>query len=200
VRLPDAPIICCISEGRANADNFREVRSSILEKIKIASRFSVNIFQIREKSLTAEQLFDLTSSAVDAANGQVLIFLNDRVDIALAAGAAGVHLPSCGLPVDWVRRHVGSGLLIGVSTHSMEEAVSARDSGADYAAFGPVFESPGKGNGVGMMELASVCAAAAPMPVLALGGIEEKQANEAIRSGAAGFAAIRHLNKLLEPK
>ena len=197
MKLPAEPIVYCISEGRANSENFREVRDDILEKIKNAADRGVNMFQIREKVLSADLLYDLTIGAVSAAGESVRVLVNDRADIAMAAGAAGVHLPSRGLPARELRKHVPADMLIAVSTHSLEEVKAAKDDGADLVTFGPIFASPGKGDGVGIAALAEICSASGDLPVVALGGIDGGRINEVLRGGAFGFAAIRYLNELL---
>lgn len=197
--LPEKPIIYCISEGRARGHNFQETKADITAKIANAADRGVHLFQIREKQLSAAGLFELAWESVNAAAGtQVQVLVNGRADVALAAGAAGVHLPSNGLRPADLRKHVPSGFIIGVSTHSADEVLIAREQGADFAVFGPVFASPGKGNGVGLDLLRAAVALAGPMPVLALGGIDQVRAAEVLAAGASGWAAIRYLNELLE--
>jgi thiamine-phosphate pyrophosphorylase len=196
---PTGTTVYAITEGRANQTNFLQQKNDIIEKARKAAACGVTHLQIREKDLSAVLQLDLTRSVVEAAAGTgVRILVNGRFDIALAAGADGVHLPADGLPVDAVRRHVPEGFLIGVSTHSVEKAVAAKRDGADMIVFGPVFESPGKGDGVGLEILREVCRAAAPSPVLALGGIHENNFRLALGAGASGFAAIRFLNAVIE--
>ena len=120
--------------------------------------------------------------------------MNDRFDIAVAAGAAGVHLPADSLPVIVVRENVGPDMIIGVSTHGSEEVVAAAEQGADFAVFGPVFDTPGKGPAKGLGALAAVCREAGGFPVLGLGGVDHGNFRSVIDAGAAGFAAIRSLN------
>jgi thiamine-phosphate pyrophosphorylase len=197
--LPETPIIYCISEGRARGHNFQEIKADITAKIASAADRGVHLFQIREKQLSAAGLFELAREAVNASAGTLVqVLVNGRADIALAAGAAGVHLPSDGLRPAELRNHVPSGFIIGVSTHSDDEVAAARDQGADFAVFGPVFASPGKGNAVGLELLRAAIPLAGPMPVLALGGIDEVRSAEVLAAGASGWAAIRYLNELLE--
>ena len=135
-----------------------------------------------------------------AALGRVArrVIVNDRLDVALAAGAAGVHLGGESVParevVRWCRRrNAPAGFLIGVSCHSLEEAREAEDSGASYVFFGPVFETPSKkkfGPPQGIARLGEACRAVR-IPVIAIGGVNEGNVAECLRAGAAGIAAIR---------
>ena len=157
--------------------------------------YSVSIVQVREKNLTAGQLFDVVSEAVHETRGtRTLVLVNDRFDIALAAQADGVQLRSDSVHAHNVRAHVPVGFIIGVSAHSIEEVMSARDSRADFALLGPIFSTPGKSRNLGVGLLKQVCEAAAPFPVFALGGIDATNAHAAIAARAAGVAAIRFMN------
>lgn len=141
---------------------------------------------------------DLARFAVSegrAASTRVVI--NDRVDVGLAANAAGVHLGEQSLPLEIVaewRRSAGRpDFMIGVSTHSLEAARAAEKGGADYIFFGPVFATPSKaqyGEPQGIARLREVCPAVG-IPVLAIGGVNLENAVECIAAGAAGIAAIR---------
>jgi thiamine-phosphate pyrophosphorylase len=146
--------------------------------------------QLREKDLDGRALLALARSlrAVTAAAGAKL-YINDRVDVALAANADGVHLGGRSLaPADV--RALAPHLLIGVSTHDPKEVERAAAARADFVVFGPVFATPSKpGKFVGVDRLAQVVALG--VPVLALGGIDEKNAHSCILSGASGVAVIR---------
>lgn len=145
--------------------------------------------QIREKHLEDRPLWDLTRRARAALPPPVQLLVNGRLDVALAAGADGVHLPSDGVPVAALRARFGPDVLIGRSTHGIEEVERARGEGADYVVFGPVYETPGKGAPVGLAALER--AAAAGLPVYALGGVTLERFGELAGAGAAGVAAIR---------
>lgn len=149
----------------------------------------VDAVQIREKDLNDRALWEIARSARAVLPGATRLLVNGRADVALAAGAGGVHLPGDGVPADALRRRFGPGLLLGVSTHAVDEVERARDAGADYATFGPVWETPGKGPATGTAELAR--AAATGLPVYALGGVTIERFGAVAAAGAAGVAAIR---------
>ncbi len=149
--------------------------------------------QLREKSLTSRDYFELARGvrAVTARYGARLL-INDRVDIALAVGADGVHLPETGLPATVVRKLLGSGKLLGVSCHSLEAAQSAEFDGADFVTFGPVYRTPSKaayGDPLGMPSLLEVTRSLA-IPVFALGGITRDRLPELSASGIRRVACI----------
>jgi thiamine-phosphate pyrophosphorylase len=149
--------------------------------------------QLREKDLAGRGLLRLARAleAICGAAGQPLV-VNDRLDVAVAAGAAGAHLPSAGVPPADARRFLGSWALVGVSCHSAEDVARAKAGGADFATFGPVFETPSKreyGPPVGLASLAE--AAGLGLPLYGLGGVDAGNAGEVIAAGAHGVAAIR---------
>src|SRR5437763_1223409 len=147
-----------------------------------AVRDSVDMIQVREKDLPAHELFDLVCKIRDLTVGTTTrILVNDRADIALAAGIDGVHLPGNGLPAERVRPLVR---LLGVSTHSVDEAIHAERAGTDFIVFGPVFDSPGK-NAVGVEALRKVVTSVR-IAVLAIGGITSANSDQVLRAGAAG--------------
>jgi thiamine-phosphate pyrophosphorylase len=149
---------------------------------------AVDLIQIREKDLDARALFQLTRRAVErAAHTVTRILVNDRLDVALAAGADGVHLRGGSIAPDRVRVTFPD-VVIAVSCHTVEEARNA--AGADWIVFGPVFDTPGKGPAVGL-DLLKEAAAAVPVPVLALGGVNYANAQACLDAGAAGIAGIR---------
>lgn len=193
------PVTYCISEGSLSGSDPDDHRAAIIERVRIASRCGIDLFQVREKGLDTDVLFQLSKEAVKAARDTKLkVLVNDRVDVALSAGAAGVHLPSNGLPVSAVRSSTPAGFVIGVSTHSLDDVIAASSDGADFAVFGPVFPSPGKPTHTGLDMLKEVCSAAAPFPILALGGIDESNFQMALDAGAFGYASIRYLNAVVD--
>jgi thiamine-phosphate diphosphorylase len=163
----------------------------LLTYVNAAVRNGVDIIQIREKDLDARTLYELACRIRDAAAGTpTKVIVNDRLDIALAANLDGVHLPANGLPASRVRPLVR---LLGCSTHSLAETLQAERDGADFAIFGPIFETPGK-TPVGLDAQRQVTSAV-HIPVLAIGGITLENSREVLDSGAAGIAAIRLFQK-----
>ena len=149
----------------------------------------VDWIQIREKGLEARELLDLVRRAI-ALGGKIIV--NGRMDVALAGGAAGLHLPAGSIaPRSW-RAIAPAGFLIGVSCHTVDEVHIAENEGADYALFGPVFAPLSKTSDLtprGLDGLAEA-AHAVRIPVLAVGGITRENAPACAASGAAGVAGI----------
>ena len=154
----------------------------------------IPLFQIREKKLLTRTLYDLVSQAVEITRGTATrLLVNDRFDVARTAGADGVHLTSVSLPVRVVRQACGPEFLIRASTHSLEEARRARDEGADFVVFGPVFEIESKrayGPPQGLEKLQRVTSELQGFPVLAIGGVTLDNAESCFAAGASGFAGI----------
>jgi len=154
----------------------------------------IDLVQIREKDLTTRELVALVQSALEAARGTpTRVVVNDRLDVALALGASGVHLGRQSLEPRLVRRLVPQNFLIGVSCHSLEEARDAEAAGASYIIFGPVFETPSKlafGPPLGIEALREA-ATNLKLPVLAVGGVTLESARGCFQAGASGIAAIR---------
>lgn len=179
---------------------------ALLDVIRAAAAAGVDWVQIREKDLPARELFELVKEAVSFASVRpgstrlrsIRIIVNDRLDVALAAGAAGVHLGHASAPAREVVRWCRAGdapadFLVGVSCHSLEGVQEAENAGASYTYFGPIYETPSKipfGKPHGVEELAQV-ANAVSIPVIAIGGVNASNALHCIHSGAAGIAAIR---------
>lgn len=156
--------------------------------------------QVRRKELSDRALLALAVRCRRGLAPPARLLVNGRLDVALGAGADGVHLPAIGLPTREVRRlaeSLGAKALIGRSTHHPDEVARARDEGADYATFGPVYPTPGKaryGPPPGLPGLER--AAALGLPVLALGGVSLERLDEVARAGAAGAAGIRGFQDL----
>ena len=169
----------------------------------------VDWVQIREKDLPGAELLALAEEAV-AAKGHSRVVINDRLDVAMAARADGVHLGETSLPVAqvaaWICKaraagQVEKGFVVGASCHSLESARQAERDGADYIFFGPAFATPSKaafGAPQGLERLRQVCAGLR-IPVLAIGGITLENVRPCIEAGAAGIAAIRLFQNAKDP-
>jgi thiamine-phosphate pyrophosphorylase len=161
--------------------------------IEAALRGGVKFIQLREKHFPTRKLLDMAYWMLGLTkeyNAQLLI--NDRVDIALAVNADGVHLGQKSLPAHAVRKIAGNKLLIGVSTHSFDEAVGAEEDGADFITLGPIYQTPSKlkyGNPIGIDVLRRVKSKVS-IPVLPIGGIKLDKVKEVMDAGADGVALI----------
>lgn len=203
------PIFCYVTDRRdlESAPNPSESERvdagalggrSLRDSIRRAALAGAGWIQIREKDMDARSLVELARFAVAetrAAGARVLV--NERLDVALAASAAGVHLGEKSLSLsalaEWRRAADRMDFLIGVSCHSLEAAREAWWGGADYIFFGPVFATPSKaafGAPQGIDRLREICASV-EIPVLAIGGVNLENARECLAAGAAGIAAIR---------
>ena len=149
--------------------------------------------QLREKDLEARELLALAGGLRESTRRHgARLLVNDRADVALAAGADGVQRTHLSLPVDALRAITPAGFLIGASAHSTSEAREAVDHGADFVVFGPVYDTPSKrryGPPQGLAALESV-ARAVSRPVLAVGGLTPERVAEVLAAGAAGVAVI----------
>ena len=176
----------------------RQLRSvSLAAVIRETLRAGVDMVQVREKDLTSRELIALVEEALSATRrperGGARVVVNDRVDVALAAGADGVHLGAHSMPAQVVRRFAPRPFVIGVSCHSLAEAMAAESGGADYLVLGPVFETPSKlgyGPPLGLEKLRNVTSRIS-IPVLALGGITVERIRPCLEAGASGIAGIR---------
>lgn len=194
-----APLVCLITPGETGGettptgDDFLR----LLATVRAAAGAGVSIVQLREKLLPARVLYELAARSAEIVRGtRTRLVVNDRADIARAAGADGVHLTARSLDAATVRAVFGPDFLIGVSAHTLDEARAARDGGANFALFGPVFDTPSKrayGPPVGLGRLAEVARHLAPFPVLAVGGVTRENCAPTLEAGARGVAAIRLL-------
>ena len=193
--LSARPITYLITNGEATPDNFEIQKKVILDSIRSALECGVSYVQIREKLLTAKLLYRLVAEAADLSRScSTCLLVNDRTDIAVAAGADGVHLTSRSMSARDVRTAFGDEILVAVSTHSLAEVEAAASESADLVVFGPVFKTPDKREPLSLTELAMVCSKMSGFPVLALGGVDADNFQQVMDVGAAGFAGIRCFN------
>jgi thiamine-phosphate pyrophosphorylase len=167
---------------RKPAGGFR----ALMEIIRDQMYLGIDLIQIREKDLSARELFEFTLAVIEVRDseikkaGKTKILVNTRADVALAAGADGVHLPAS------APHETLPGLLVGRSCHTLLEVKHAQ---ADFVTYGPVFESPGKGKALGLDALKAACHLG--KPVYALGGVNWDNADSCVHAGAIGIAGIR---------
>jgi len=180
--------LCYITDRRGLAP------SPLLPHLQAAVKAGVDLIQLREKDLASRELHSLAKSAVEISRGSgTRIVMNDRLDLAMAAGAHGVHLGGQSVPPEVVRRNVEKEFLIGTSCHSVQDALNAEAGGADYILLGPIFDTPSKrpyGPPLGLNKLSEV-ANRIRIPVLALGGITVERVRPCLQAGATGIAGIR---------
>ena len=212
------PILCYVT-GRLSlhAAHQKDLLEPLLEKIEIVAASGVDWIQLREKDLSGKQSASRTREALrriakqaSRPQGASRILVNDRLDVALAEQAGGVHLGENSLTVKDAKRLLQAspaaktpspGFLVGVSCHSLQAAQSAALAGADYIFFGPVFPTPSKaafGLPQGLERLAEVCTSVT-IPVLAIGGISLENAPLCFSAGASGIAAIRLFQDSADP-
>ena len=194
-RFPAArPVLCLVTDrARLRSRGVEDDVGAALALIRSAAAAGIDLVQIRETGLTDRALGNLVERAVEAARGTTTrILVNDRVDIALAHGAHGVHLKGESVPAARVREHAGADWIVGRSVHGLEESREVTAGGGlDYVCLGTVFATASKPGrrplGAGLLQQA---AAALPLPVLAIGGVTRERVTEIAASGAAGVAAI----------
>lgn len=207
-----SPVLCYVTDRHALSGG--ETPENLVKRIAAAIDEGVDWIQVRERDLPARWLREVVSAAVKLSSQKfvkhpeiprVRVIVNDRLDIAIAAGADGVHLGGESLPVGEINKMRTSGVfpegfLIGTSCHSEEGAQTAEREDADYVFFGPIFETPAKikfGAPQGIGRLAEVCKSVR-IPVIAIGGITRKNAADCVAAGAAGIAAIRMLQEAVD--
>jgi thiamine-phosphate pyrophosphorylase len=189
------PCLCLVTDRGLCRDTPLE------EKVAQAVEGGVNLVQLREKDLPGGELLRLGERLREVTRGRALLFVNERVDVALLCGADGVQLGEEALPAGAVRRLVGDGLLIGRSVHSLEGALQAQEDGADLLVVGTIFPTashPGtQPAGVGLL---SEIARRVAIPLLAIGGVKAGNAPQVIEAGASGAAVISAILASPEPK
>jgi thiamine-phosphate pyrophosphorylase len=214
----ESPLLCYVTDRHAlRVANPAESLAALTQKIEEIAAAGVDWVQIREKDLTASDLASLTRRALLIAaqpsakrSCAIRVLVNDRLDVALAERAGGVHLGEKSLPLSEAKRliqstpvkqTIGESFLTGVSCHSLEAAEAAEREGADYIFFGPIFATPSKetfGPPQDVERLRDVCRSVS-IPVLAIGGITLDNAESCMVAGAAGIAAIRLLQDAINP-
>jgi thiamine-phosphate pyrophosphorylase len=195
-------LLCYITDRTQFTGSPSQQRRHLVSTTLAAARTGVDLIQLREKDLGARELEMLAGELLHALKDfpHTRLLINSRTDVAIAAGAHGVHLPADDITASEARaiftKAGATQPTIGASCHTAGEVAKAEAHGADFAVFGPVFEKEGrKISAAGLAGLREVCnrpgAAAARMPVLALGGVTLDNASACLACGADGIAAIR---------
>jgi thiamine-phosphate pyrophosphorylase len=176
---------------------------AVLDAVRAALRARAPAVQLRGKEMGAREMTALARALLaETRAAGALLFVNDRVDVALAAGADGAHVGQDDLPAAAARRIAPPGFLLGVSAETAELARRAEADGADYVGVGPVYATaskPDAGGAVGVARIAEV-AAAVRIPVVGIGGIDAAGAGPVIRTGAAGVAVIGAVMRAPDPE
>jgi len=174
-------------------DRTLSLERSTVEVVRAAIRGGVSCVQLREKGCSTREFMDEARllKALLAGTG-VPLFINDRLDVALAVGADGVHLGQNDLPIVDARRLVGDRMIIGISAESVADAIRAEAEGADYIGASPVFTTPTKTDTAPPLGLAGLRAIrrAVRLPIVAIGGIDDDNAAQVLRAGADGLAVV----------
>lgn len=195
-RLQDARLYLCTDS--------RAARGDLAAFADAALRGGVDVIQLREKGLEArEELAALEVLAHAARRHGALLAVNDRADLALAAGADVLHLGQDDLPVPWARRVVGDDVLLGRSTHDEAQAAAAAgEVGADYFCTGPCWPTPTKpGRPASGLDLVRATAAAAPArPWFAIGGIDHDRLDDVLAAGATRVVVVRAITEADDPE
>ena len=181
------PVICLITDRRRGGED------ATVDRLRWAADAGVHLVQVRERDLDGGPLTSLVRRCVDAVRGsRTRVLVNDRVDVALAAGAHGVHLRADSMPAARVRALCPAGFLVGRSVHARDEAIAAAAAGGlDYLLFGTVFATTSKpGRAPAGLDALAAVASAVTIPVLAVGGVTPDKVEQVVMAGAAGFAAI----------
>ena len=175
----------------------------LVDVVRAALRGGAPAIQLRAKTEPARETVALARALREETRAAgALLFVNDRLDVALVAGADGAHVGEDDIPVLAARRIVPPRFLLGRSVETPEQALRAREDGADYVGVGPVYETASKddaGLPVGLARISAV-ADAAGVPVVAIGGIDEENAADVARAGAAGVAVIRAVMQAPDPE
>lgn len=171
----------------------RHLVSNLEAAVDDACRAGIRAVQLREKDLSGRALLDYAKRLqVATKRHNADLFVNDRSDVALACGARGVHCPERGIKPSTAKRLLGDDAQVGASTHSLAGLRNAERDDADFALFGPIFETPSKtrfGEPHGLDTLRVACETVR-FPVFAVGGVDAGRARECLAAGAAGVAVI----------
>ena len=176
-------------------NRYQDSVESFLEKIETACRSGVTIIQLREKNLTTNQYYQLAKQVKKITDAyQLPLIIDDRLDVCLAVDAAGLHIGDDELPVSVARQVLGPDKILGVTAKTVERALEAEESGADYLGTGAIFPTTTKENApiTLISTLKTICQRVA-IPVVAIGGLTSENIDQLIDTGIAGVAVVRDL-------
>ena len=188
------PALCLVTDRqRCNGRRIEDVVDSAIDG-------GVGLVQLRERDLPAVELYSLAMRLKDVVGNRALLFVNDRVDVALAAGVDGVQLGETALPLHAAREVSTGNLLLGRSVHSVDGAIQAQSQGADLLTLGTIFPTASHPGGItGGIALVREVAAGVDLPFLAIGGIEAENVGDVIACGASGAAVITAITTARDP-
>ena len=189
------PVLCLVV-SKADAKD-----GDIEKLVREAVAGGVTMVQLRDRVLAAGELLEVARNLKRVTRGKALLMINDRVDVAEAVEADGVHLPENGLPTRVVRSIMGRYVVLGRSVHSADVAHQASHDGAEFVIAGTVYKSPSKPEvkpaGLGLI---SEITKDVSQPVLAIGGVTADKVEDLIKAGAAGVAVVSAITKAEDPK
>ncbi|VNG51675.1 thiamine-phosphate pyrophosphorylase [Streptococcus pneumoniae] len=176
-------------------NRYQDSLKRFLEKVETACRSGVTIVQLREKNLTTNQYYQLAKQVKEITDAyQVPLIIDDRLDVCLAVDAAGLHIGDDELPVSVARQVLGPDKILGVTAKTVERALEAEESGADYLGTGAIFPTTTKENApiTLISTLKTICQTVA-IPIVAIGGLTSENIDQLIGTGIAGVAVVRDL-------
>ena len=176
-------------------NRYQDSLENFLEKVETACRSGVTIVQLREKNFTTNQYYQLAKQVKEITDAyQVPLIIDDRLDVCLAVDAAGLHIGDDELPVSVARQVLGPEKILGVTAKTVERALEAEESGADYLGTGAIFPTTTKENApiTLISTLKTICQRVA-IPVVAIGGLTSENIDQLIDTGIAGLAVVRDL-------
>ena len=188
------PLLCLVTDRlRCNGRPLEDVVDAAVES-------GVGMVQLREKDLPASELYSLALRLRDVVGSRASLFINDRVDLALAVRADGVQLGENALPIEAARQVAGGNLLLARSVHSVSGALDAEAKGADLLTLGTIFPTASHpGAYTGGLSLISEVAESVNLPFLGIGGIDASNAGQVIAAGASGTAVITAITTAEDP-
>jgi thiamine-phosphate pyrophosphorylase len=167
-------------------------KKGTLSDVREAVESGCRIVQYREKDKSTKEMVEEASEIKRICNGRAIFIVNDRIDIALAVDANGVHIGQDDMPIEMTRKLLGEDKIIGLSVNDREEAVLAEKAGADYVGLGPIFDTATKkdaGDGIGPLKIREV-KDAIKLPVVVIGGINKENCKSVLQNGADSLVAI----------